>query len=243
MTLNEIEETLSTLKKRHPDLDDELLITLLEAGGWDERAIKDAVLLFHHKKESPSMSKVKVESLSKMEEENLLPPEVDSGHLLLDKNEDVDVRTKEPESLLSPGIENVKISEIKVAKKEAEPPHNLPLRPFETAPHVWEFSKYKDVFYGDVMPEPAPSLETKIEEKKEVRIKTKVESKVEAKAPEVKEIEKKEDVTLPPEKLVENVYITKTPPTKKDEHLIFIAIAMLLLILLILGYMYSNGRI
>lgn len=92
------------------------------------------------------------------------------------------------------------------------PPDNLPLRPFEKTNHVWPFSRYKDVFYGEVMPIENPTL-------------TKEEKKL---------VEKQQ---------IEEVYIEKTPMTEKDKELILIASTMLFIVLLLLGYMYLNGRL
>lgn len=46
MTIREIESIIEDLRLRHKDLDEELLITLLTAGGWENKTIKDAVALF-----------------------------------------------------------------------------------------------------------------------------------------------------------------------------------------------------
>lgn len=91
---------------------------------------------------------------------------------------------------------------------DTELPGNLPLRPFESGPSVWSFSKYKDVFYGEVMP-PVSREEKHLKEKK----------------------------------VTEHFNVEKTPLDKEDESLVFLAGTMLLVIILILGYMYSNGRL
>jgi hypothetical protein len=44
-------------------------------------------------------------------------------------------------------------------------------------------------------------------------------------------------------KEVDDISLEKTPLTKEDESLVFLAGVMLLVIILILGYMYSNGRL
>ena len=41
----------------------------------------------------------------------------------------------------------------------------------------------------------------------------------------------------------EQITLEKSPMTRGDESLVFLAGAMLLAIILILGYMYSNGRL
>jgi len=46
MNLEEVENILKTLVERHPDLDEEMLKTLLSSGGFEEKVINDAVLLY-----------------------------------------------------------------------------------------------------------------------------------------------------------------------------------------------------
>lgn len=110
-------------------------------------------------------------------------------------------KEKSTESLIHP----VAVTE---RNKEVEIPGNLPLKPFESTPHVWSFSKYNDVFYGEVMPP------VTIEEKYRRHTPT-----------------------------VEHFSLEKEPLNKKDEGLVLLAGSMLLVIILLLGYMYSNGRI
>jgi hypothetical protein len=102
--------------------------------------------------------------------------------------------------------------------KEALLPPNLPLVPFESSPHVWSFSEYKDTYHKDL---PVSNQESSVENSKEVHVQ-KVDQKVE------------ED---------EEILLEKTPMTKGDESLVFLASMMLFVIILILGYMYSNGRL
>jgi hypothetical protein len=92
---------------------------------------------------------------------------------------------------------------------------------------VWSFSKYKDVFHSapqkeeikiiNVMPKKAPSAQTPQPQQQST------------------------SVVIPfPDKEV----IVETVPLRKDDKpLVFLASIMLLAIILILGYMYSNGRL
>ncbi len=129
----------------------------------------------------------------------------------------------EPESLIVHTDELPRIRE----KKDTEIPENLPLLPFESSSHVWAFSKYKDVFHGDVMPQKNEAQDT-------VVITQNSESQMQNPVPPV------------PLKVVaveEDIVVEKVPMTKGDESLVFLAGVMLLAIILILGYMYSNGRL
>jgi hypothetical protein len=131
---------------------------------------------------------------------------------------------KEPESLIVHDEVPVKRN----GDKGPEIPDNLPLLPFESSPHVWSFSKYKDMFHKD-----APY-------KEEIKVIT-----VMPKEEKDKEITPKK---TPPKIVVEEehdeeVVIVKTPLSKGDESLVFLAGMMLFVIILILGYMYSNGRL
>jgi hypothetical protein len=46
MSITEIQTTIDELRKRHPELDEALLVTLLRAGGWDAAAIREATIIF-----------------------------------------------------------------------------------------------------------------------------------------------------------------------------------------------------
>lgn len=46
MTLSEIETILEELVVRHKNLNTELLATLLQSAGWEDKNIKDALMLF-----------------------------------------------------------------------------------------------------------------------------------------------------------------------------------------------------
>jgi hypothetical protein len=180
-------------------------------------------------------------------------PQADERHLLLEHNEEVlphgdagERKVPEAQSLIEPS------SETATPRKKDEIPHNLPLRPFETSEHVWPFSRYRDIFYGES--EPEPKLEMKEETKRgdfagdqAQKGDVKDEGAAHLSAEEAK-TEKKEEgyaektpVAVParaPEK-----EIIPVPLTKGDEKLVVLACVMLLVILLLLGYMYSNGRL
>ncbi len=100
-----------------------------------------------------------------------------------------------------------------VSQVVADIPDNLPLLPFESSSHVWAFSKYKDTFHGEVMPHT------------------------------VEELSKKQPIQEAVSHDDEGISLEKTPMTRGDESLVFLAGVMLLVIILILGYMYSNGRL
>ena len=213
MTLNEIQSTLDTLRIRHSNLDEQMLTTLLYASGWDDRAVHDAITLFHGRKivEAPSVKD------TSLEEKNILPEMAHIDHTLLAHNEDQETVSIEEEKQESKIIEEKHESEPQSLivperdlsyKKDNELPSNLPLRPFETTHHIWPFSRYKDVFYGEVMP-----------------------------------ILKKDEKEMAEKNIIEHIHLESTPLTKNDEKLIVLACTMLLVILLLLGYMYSNGRL
>ncbi len=46
MTLAETEQTLDTLRIRHPGIDECMLVTLLRSGGWEEKQVEDAKMMF-----------------------------------------------------------------------------------------------------------------------------------------------------------------------------------------------------
>jgi hypothetical protein len=128
---------------------------------------------------------------------------------------------KEKESLVVP---DESIVSGRSLTREEDIPGNLPLLPFESSPHVWSFDRYKHMFHG----EDSNVLTTK-------------EAVVTAPAPN----ETTASIPLVQKNLkeVDDISLEKTPLTKEDESLVFLAGVMLLVIILILGYMYSNGRL
>ena len=295
MTIVEIESTLQTLQKNHPDINEGMLVTLLTASGWEEKIIKDAVAVFKSSQlnnsgtiavketikktnqtsnaevnntiqssvvsipkvdlprmevmnvakdiTSPIVNSVKVvqqnilptnnQEIKKEEspsmvyydttgkEEALLPVFEDDGKELPKVTEDLIIPLKketettasilvdkskitEPQSLINPVVEQ------KSKVQEIEPPANLPLKPFDSTPHIWQFSRYKEVFHGDKTP-----LIPK---------------------------EEKVIVVEHQEKIAKKGKFKRTGFDLEDEGLIFLTGTTLLIILLLLAYMYSNGR-
>lgn len=307
MNISEIESTLQTLIKRHKDLNESMLVMLLTSSGWEEKMIKDAVLLFRNlpknqqvassvennkeqsipptpvvkeeksitllkkditingvilnkevdtinspqspqnvplpivsknekieelpqiQKLEPEVSKEIVYYDSSGQEEEVVPASllVDDGKEL-PKVEPLKIPTidKEPESLIIPDVvvpqvDIVQASSLNIhnEEKQIEPPLNLPLKPFESTQHVWPFSKYKEVFHGDVMP---PLSQ---------------EERVLVQGPTVKKDETEKEV-------VKKVRVKKIGGFDgEDEGLIFLTGISLLIILFLLAYMYSNGRL
>jgi hypothetical protein len=325
MTIAEIESTLSTLCIRHPNLDDELLVTLLTAGGWEDKVIQDAVTIF---KSSPNKYRIGINSFqlpvgqnpktkinqnvseigvvvakdvgivasikpspvhtevetkneesspivyynNEGKEEKVLPVFFDSEvpvekkeipvihnitevkptvvvpaeivTPLIDLKEKIEIPIKEvisekvgafvetqketSKGVSLPEVSTEKIIEPqslilqdilpKVVAQKIDPPENLPLKPFESTPHVWPFSKYKEVFHGETMLHP-PTDEMVLVNNKAV----------------VSEEHK--------ESHLKKIKIKRTGFDSEDEGLIFLTGTTLLVILLLLAYMYSNGRL
>lgn len=133
---------------------------------------------------------------------------------------------KEPQSL-------IKEDEVVSKRKQTPIPEDLPLLPFENSPHIWSFSRYKNVFHGD-------EGNNTVKGSKEIPREEFIDNTILEK-PEPVVVHRQEQVKEP---LVEEDFIVeKTPLTKQDESLVFLAGIMLLVIILILGYMYSNGRL
>lgn len=233
MTIHEIEATLDDLIARHSDLDEAMLTTLLSASGWDEKTTGEAKILLKGRLRGRPTSVATMQSINNEAPTQVTQPVSTPELLSLPVNEIIQpvkigneisvpipeqpavvvpvvaqeqvVPVPEPQSLITPIVPPVTISN---PNNNQELPHDLPLKPFESAPQVWPFSKYKDVFYGEVMPKLSD------EEKK-----------------------------LAEKQRVEQLHIEATPLTGKDESLIFMACVALVAILLLLGYMYSNGRL
>lgn len=118
--------------------------------------------------------------------------------------------------------------ERKLIKKISQIPEDLPLLPFESSSHVWSFAHYKNMFHGEVKEEKS-SESTKVEPAKEESVKPSSFIPNKENNPYVA---KENDID-----------IEKVPMTRGDESLVFLAGIMLLVIILILGYMYSHGRL
>lgn len=226
MNLHEIEETLHTLIARHPGLDESMLVTLLRAGGWEERTIQEAVLMFRAGVTLP---------------ETTLPEVVDAEHMIPASFEAVqqEVVTPSPASVVEEQHtepESLIVREEILELKE-DLPHNLPLRPFETSDHIWPFSRYRDVFFGEQLPlqPPAPAVEQKTEVITNVIVPP---SQPVQPVPVVHVVQ-----TPPPAPFHVPVSQTEASHSHGDEKLVVMAAIMLLTVLLLLGYMYSNGRL
>jgi hypothetical protein len=217
MTLHEIEETLHTLIERHPGLDDGQLLTLLRAGGWEQKEIEEARMVFARGivRSNPIIeddnrpTEPPRENLPTLQEKPVFPPVVPLDHLLVSKNEE----KKEEPSL---------VADVKQESRE-ELPHNLPLKPFETSEHVWPFSRYRDIFYGESEGKPKPET-------------------VEKTPVPVSIPDPKRNAPVSDGSKVE-VHITPTPMSKGDEKLVMLASMLFVIVILLLGYMYSNGRL
>lgn len=153
-------------------------------------------------------------------------PQAPQKTILLEALPQLTTSAYEPESLI------VQKTEVKALPKQNHIPEDLPLIPFESSPHIWSFARYKNVFHADdaVPEEEVNAIEKSRDYTKKVVAKETQLVQKEGVANEVKE----ED---------EEITVERTPMTREDESLVFLAGIMLLAIILILGYMYSNGRL
>ena len=122
---------------------------------------------------------------------------------------------------------------VKSEEKIVELPNNLPLLPFESSPHIWPFSKYKDVFHNESLVREPIQVITVMPRIEKVD-KEHTEEKLFIQDQERGDIYNKKD---------KEVIVKKVQLSRQDESLVFLAGVMLLVIILILGYMYSNGRL
>lgn len=318
MTLSEIENILLELATRHPDLNEELLRTLLLSAGWEEKLIKEALVLFKqnsavtitttvpalvqapasHPSSSLQSPQIEMpnnditfyttdgneegvlhsfESVSEKKENvpketiKIIPPEIshevvnkitveekpkENKFLVLEEVSStphvesipeavipqIEIKIIEPESLITHENKTPK----KQAVQEVIIPGNLPLLPFESSPHVWSFSRYQDVFHGSIMPKDTPKAVEVIptstipSQPPSTPLSVPVLPNVDSTS--VKEVEVQGSIKNNSNE-EDLVIVEKIPLTKKDESLVFLAGTMLLVIILILGYMYSNGRL
>jgi hypothetical protein len=212
-----------------------MLVTLLTAGGWDGAMIRDALTIYSSTKDKQDSTTSGL-LFPATEKDNVLPEIADNTHSLLEHNPEMfstetvlqekEKTEGEPQSLIDTVIEKPNLQ-----KEEQEIPDNLSIRPFESTENVWPFSRYKDVFHGDTMVKTNEKIE-KEEEKPKVPIPTTIQATEEPK----KHIIEKHIV-------IDKIRIAKTPLSRKEEGLVILASTMLVLVIMLLSYMYINGRL
>ena len=241
MTLTETEETLHTLINRHPGLDDSMLVTLLRSGGWEEKEIQVARTLFREGGGVVKDEHSPYKSLPPLQEAPTLPQEVQYDHLLTSAEKPQTETSPSPSApiplvVVEKGSEPQSLTQSVLSEAHMtrdELPHDLPLRPFETSDHIWPFSRYRDVFYGEVdHGEAVTPVSLPVVESRESPVTPVSEVKS-----EVVKIARSEPVFRP---LAPRTSEIQTPG---DDKLVIIACAMLVAVLFVLGYMYSNGRL
>lgn len=246
MNLTEIKHAVEKIVALNPGITKERLTTLLVASGWEMGSIQEALVLYEtitpdlpaphvvaedHRisEHTTTLPKDDIVSTPEPEEtptvakEVYTAPVVDVPEVVHVEQQITEPAQEEPQSRIPETLPE----EIATSKKEApEIPDELPLRPFEGSPHVWSFSKYKAMFFGDDAPQSEPPVVT-------------------PPTPQVAE-----PVTVHREEVVhQHVHVTvpvvfkPEPLSQKDKQLVITASVLLLVILLMLWYMYSQGRI
>ncbi len=237
MTIHEIQTTVDSLRERHHNLTEHLLTTLLQAGGWDERSCKEALVLF---REGGASDKRQPDTYIAAEKQ--LPSPHD---MLLKQSVSLENKTEVQETReeVETHVE-VAVDEEQVQQTER------PQLPEE------DFSKTKELENTGAVSE-AQSLvfSDNVSEKKEdaadlpdnLPLKPFDESAHTWSFSKYKDLFH-QDVSVNhsapyDEPAPEPVPQPEQPLTKKDEGLIFIAGVSLIFVLLILLYMYSLGRL
>ena len=221
MTINDIENILYTLKTNHPDLNDDLLVTILKAGGWEEKNIRDAVTIFH----SSVGKKLSIPSSVKfapIQTENILPEIIDTTHELSDHyenniekkdNNETDIEKIDFKKEDKDKSEKELIKTPSTNENKSEIPENLPIKPFDNNQQPLSFSAYKNFF---------PQKEEMETEKISEALKEEIEENKE------KNITNKEE---------DNKLKTKASFGKKEEKLVIVLGVLLFIILMLLYYM------
>jgi hypothetical protein len=243
MTIREIEAILEDLEQRHENLSEATLLVLLKAAGWEDKVITDAIALYRGKHVSKDTDLGTSKDTPKFFEKNIdnpvLVPEVDVDHLLLEHYPNpgndamLEVRHEldvpkvdrgDPQSLIE-GTVSIR------RKNMEEPPHNLPVKPYETTSHVWSFARFKSIFFGTSDPDPvAEEVDEKV-----------VNVVSEVKTPPFQAQQHLAVVTN--HEATHVIELHPTPLSRDEYRLVLLAGIMLLAILLLLGYMYGHGRI
>lgn len=237
MTIHEIQTTVDSLRERHHNLTEHLLTTLLQAGGWDERSCKEALVLF---REGGTSDKQSPDAYIATEKQ--LPAPHD---MLLEQpvHEKVVAEIEEVPQEISSHVEVV-IDEEQV--QQTEQPH-LPEGDFSKTKepeNASAVSEVQSLVFLDNVPEKKEDV-TGLPDN--LPLKPFDESSHTWSFSKYKDLFH-QDVSVDnpvvyDEPLPEPVPQPEQPLTKKDEGLIFIAGVSLVFVLLILLYMYSLGRL
>jgi hypothetical protein len=213
-------ETENSFTFFHPDGTEEGMLTIPET--VEVKRVEDKESVAHQK-----------------EDKNSLTSNDEVSEFILEKEPE-----PEPERVVA--IEESLVVKKDIPRRNApavDIPDNLPLVPFESSPHIWSFGRYRDTFHRDQTEDTASVLALK---KEEVIINSfpVLENS--------KELVYQKEAVSTPEHVTQVVNLSpknveidfeKTPITKGDQSLVVLAGIMLLAIMLILGYMYSNGRL
>ncbi|MEN9552067.1 MAG: hypothetical protein RI935_444 [Candidatus Parcubacteria bacterium] len=239
-------------------------ISFIRADGEEEgdlsNIVTDVAELPKIKKEEINISSNNntSESIKEIGEQKEIQSEVKSNLMSLENTNNREERTSLVETKDIPSI-----------KKEVAIPEDLPLLPFESSPHVWSFAKYKSTFHKEHSPEQIKEMEdtTLVTNKTHevIREDTKQESVDAHFKEEVMLTEKKgtslftitpapTPVTTVTTPVIDTYVATSNnpsnqavpedeTPSKVDHSMSVLASVMLFVILLLLGYMYSLGRL
>lgn len=184
---------------------------------------KEAIAVVETKasKDAPAVLNAKNEVLKDAKKEDvskvlIQSAEMSPDHLIPDEQI---MEREEKESL----VKNETPKKL-TSKALEEIPHNLPLKPFEASPHVIPFSEYKETFHGKdekVIPQ--------VQNISGVITSTSTVASVPVSVP----------VYVP-------AYVRSKKPvplSKSEKELVVMASVLLFVILILLSYMYSNGRL
>lgn len=232
VSVTQADATSTIVDQAHPSAHLENSNTTMQ-DGQVQRAVEEPLSPgINNEKEviATPVEDVKKDTIATTQEYLVQPSDKKQGNLTtLETSPFEDTHTvivEEPQSL----IPHTEVLIHKEREKETEIPGNLPLLPFESSPHIWSFSRYKDVFHADTIPRESIQVITTMPQQEVITLQKHVEKEAQG-SPSLNTTD------------VEEISVEKVPLTKSDESLVFLAGVMLLVIILILGYMYSNGRL
>jgi hypothetical protein len=225
MNLFDVKNALETIVRLNPGIKEDRLIVLLQAANWDHAHIDEAVILFRGM--TPEIP----------------APQVDEKHLL-PKHEEVPQSVsfdavipsldKPQVPVVSPYQVHQTAQKIEQPPQQAEPiatvvpqeehlPAGLPVKPFDASPNVLTFSKYKDMYHGgEIIPVLQKGGRTIISSSTGEEL-----------------------IHIPNTGFIPKRYVfdPTEPLTGTDVSLFFVVGMLLLIIVLLSGYMYTNGRL
>jgi hypothetical protein len=242
MNLFDVKNALETIVRLNPRLSKEKLVVLLDGAGWNKTNIEEAIMLFtsmtpelpdpvlgaDHLLDDPQRISEEAKQVAYKKPEVVATPKKDT------KRFEIPHISALPIFSFGRKKSKPKVSEVTepvyLEAKDTIPslPEDLPLKPFDSSPHTWTLSTYKDLFHGSEVMTETPQqnvldITPSLEMKPDTSLREKIPSQPVYSAPKQRAM--------------------RDPLSGDDMSLTVVVSLLFLVILLLLGYMYGNHRL